>query len=155
MPRPARLFTATVVTLGLTATVLAGVATAGEELSKKAFLEEANTTCKGAWEAVDAAFEEQFAGLGEDGQPSPEQIEAGVAAMVEILREMAEAIEPLRGPAALEKKVDKFLDRFDAVVDEFEADPQTAFDEELSGYPFAKPDKQARKIGLKKCAQRK
>lgn len=63
-------------------------------------------------------------------------------------------IETLQGPAALEQKVDTFLDRFNAVVDEFEADPQAAFAEELSGYPFAKPDKLARKIGLNECVQR-
>jgi hypothetical protein len=57
-------------------------------------------------------------------------------------------------PGALEQKVDSFLDRFNAVVDQFEADPQSAFAEELSGYPFVKPDKLARKIGLKECVQR-
>lgn len=154
MRRPAMFLTTAVVTVGLTATGVAGVAAAaGEQLSKKQFLKEANATCKKAYKALDANFEDQFAGLEEDEERSPAQIEAGIAGLVEILRGAATDIEALQRPAALEQKVDKFLDRFNAVVDEFEADPQSAFAEELSGYPFAKPDKLARKIGLKECSQ--
>jgi hypothetical protein len=154
MRRPARFFIATVVTVGLTGTGLAGVGAADEPLSKKQFLKEANATCQKMHKAIDANFEEQFAGLEENAKPSPAQIEAGVAGLVAIFRGAATDVEALQGPAALEQKVDTFLDRFNAVVDEFEADPQSAFAEELSGYPFAKPDKLARRIGLTECAQR-
>jgi hypothetical protein len=154
MRRPNRFFIPAVVTVGLTVTGLAGVGTAEELLSKKQFLKNANATCKKMYKAVDANFEEQFAGLKENAEPSPAQVEAAVAGFVQILRAAASDVEALQGPAALEKKVDAFLDRFNAVVDKFEADPQSAFAEELSGYPFAKPDKIARKTGLKECAQR-
>lgn len=154
MRRPAVFFAATAVTVGFAATGFAGVAAAGEQLSKKQFFKEANATCKKAYRAIEANFEELFAGLEEDEEPSPAQIEAGVAGLVEIFQGVATDIEALQGPATVEQKVDTFLDRFNAVVDEFEADPQSAFAEELSGYPFAKPDKLARKIGLKECVQR-
>ena len=151
----AMLLTVAVAAVGLNAPGAAGMAAGDEQLSKKDFLEEANAVCKEAWGEVDAAFEEQFASAGGDGELSPEQIEAAVAAAVENLGGMAASLEALQGPVSLERKVDKFLERFEAVVSEFEADPQAAFAEELSGYPFAKPDKLARKIGLKRCAQRR
>jgi hypothetical protein len=64
--------------------------------------------------AIDANFEEQFAGLAEDAGPSPAQIEGGVAGLIGILRGAATDVEALQGPAALEEKVDAFLDRFNA-----------------------------------------
>jgi hypothetical protein len=63
--------------------------------------------------------------------------------------------DPQPTGAILERKVDTFLDQFNAVVDRFETDPQSAFGEALSGYPFAKPDKLARKLGLTACVQRR
>lgn len=156
MRRPAMFLVATVLAVGVTVTQLGGIAaTAEDRLRKTQFLKEANATCKKMYEAIDANFEEHFAGLEEDTEPSPTQIEAGVAGLVETFRGAVADIEALRGPAALEQKVGAFLDRFDTVVDRFEADPQSAFAEELSGYPFAKPDKLARTIGLKECVQRR
>jgi hypothetical protein len=154
MRRANKFFIPAVVTVGLAVTGLAGVGAADESLTKKQFLKNANATCKKMYKAVDANFEEQFAGLKENAEPSPAQIEEAVAGFVQILRAAAADVEALQGPAALEEKVDAFLHRFNAVVDKFEADPQSAFAEELSGYPFAKPDTIARKIGLKECAQR-
>jgi hypothetical protein len=146
--------TVTLATVGLTAAGFAGVAAAGEQLSKKQFLKEANAACKEMYKAIDANFEEHFAGFEADEQPSPAQIEVGIAGAVEIFHAAATDIEALEGPAALEQKVDKFLEQFNTVVEEFDADPQSAFAEELIGYPFAKPDKVARRIGLKECVQR-
>ena len=156
MRRSAIFFIATVVaTSGLTAAGLAGVAAADELLNKKEFLKQANAICKKMHKAIDEAVEEQFAGLEEDAEPSPAQIEAGVAAFIVTWRGAAADVEALQGPITLEKKVDAFLDRFNAVVDTFEANPQATFAEELTGYPFAKPDKVARKIGLRECLQRR
>lgn len=140
--------------VGATAVGFAGVAAAGEKLSKKQFLKAANATCKEMYTAIDTTLEEEFAGLADGAQPSPAQIQAGIASVVEILQRAATDLEALRGPAALERKVDTFLDRFNSVVDEFAADPEAAYQEELSGYPFAVPDRYARKIGLRECVQR-
>jgi hypothetical protein len=148
------IFFIAVVTLGFTVSGVAAAAAADEPLSKKQFLREANATCKKMYKAVDANFEKQFAAVEEDEEPSPAQIEVAIARLVDLFRGAAADIEALRGPAALERNVDSFLDRFNAIVDQFEADPQSAFAEEVNGYPFAKPDKLARKIGLKECIQR-
>jgi hypothetical protein len=153
MRRLAIFFIATGVSIGVTAGSAVEVA-AADQLSKKQFLKAANAICKKAFKAIDATFERQFAGLEEDEEPSAAQIEAGVAGLVGTLQGAATDIEELQGPAALEQEVNTFLGRFTAVVDQFEADPESAFAEELSGYPFAKPDKLARKIGLKECVQR-
>lgn len=153
MRRPAKFFIVTLVTVALTATAIAGAA-ADEQFSKKYFLKQANAVCKKAWKAIDANFAEKLAGLEANDEPSPAQIEAGVVGLVKILRAAATKVEALQGPASLERKVNTFLDRFNVVVDAFYADPQSAFAEELSGYPFAKPDKLARRIGLKDCVQR-
>jgi hypothetical protein len=146
--------TAGFVLVGLLSFGLFAAARAGDTLTKKQFLEAANATCEDAYRAIDAALEEQFADVGENAAPSAAQIEAGVASVVEILRDAAAEVNALVGPPALERKVKRFLSRFRAVVGEFEADPQGAFAEELSGYPFAKPDRLARKIGLDACVQR-
>ena len=152
MRRSAMLATAIAGT-ALALTAFTDAAGAGETLTKQRFLKAANATCKDAYRAIDAAFEEQFADLGEN-EPSAAQIEAGVASVVEVLRAAVADVDALVGPAPLERKVGRFLDQFGAVLAEFEADPQGAYAEELSGYPFAKPDKLARKIGLRSCAQR-
>jgi hypothetical protein len=146
--------TAGFVLFGLLSFGLLAAARAGDVLTKKQFLEAANATCEDAYQAIDAALEEQFAGLGENAEPSAAQIEAGVASIVEILRTAAAEVKALVGPPALERKVKRFLRQFRAVVGKFVADPQAAFAEELSGYPFAKPDRLARKIGLDACVQR-
>jgi len=148
------LLAAAIATAGFVLFGFAAPVNAGQALTKKQFLKAANATCKDAYRAIDAAFEEHIADLGENAEPSAAQIEAGVASVVEILRAAAAEVKALVGPPALERKVKRFLDQFRAVVAEFEADPQAAFAEELSGYPFAKPDRLARKIGLRSCAQR-
>jgi hypothetical protein len=114
MRRSTLFLIATVVTAGLTASGLAGVAAADELLSKKQFLKAANARCKKMHRAIDANFVEEFAGLAEDAEPSPAQIEAGVASLIGILRGAATDVEALQGPTALEEKVDAFLDRFNA-----------------------------------------
>ena len=155
MLRFVTLIAATAVTVGLTVTGLAGTAAAEEQLSKKQFLKQANALCKDAFTALDAGLSEQFAGLGENEEPSRAQIEAAVGSLVEILGGAATDIEALAGPVALERKVDTFLDRFTTVVDAFDTHPRSTFAEELSGYPFAKSDAFAKKIGLQGCAQRR
>ena len=151
MRRPATFFTATVLTLGLTAAGFAGVAAAADQLSQKEFLKQGNTICKGANKQIDAVFKQVFAGLGKNEQPTPEAQQAALDGAVPIFRGALSEIDALKGPASLEKKVAKLLDQYNAVIDGFEADPQTAFGQGPD--PFAKPDKVARKIGLKQCGQ--
>ncbi len=148
------LLTAAIATVTFTLFGFADAAGAGDALTKKQFLKEANATCKDAYRAVDAAFEEQFAEFGENAEPSAAQIKAGVAILVEHLRGAAAEVKALVGPPALERKVTRFLKQLRAVVARFDDDPRGTFAEELSGYPFAKADRLAREIGLTACVQR-
>jgi enamine deaminase RidA (YjgF/YER057c/UK114 family) len=144
-------------TSGMLVVGLAGPVGAGTnelELSKKEFLQQANATCDQAYIDLEAALREDLAGLEANDTPSQAQVEAAVASVVEILDGAATDVKALVGPPALEQKVDKFLKQFNAVVKRFEDDPKAAFEAELSGYPFKKPDKTAKKLGLKSCAQR-
>jgi hypothetical protein len=150
MRRSTAFFTATVLTVGLAA-AFAGVAAAGEQLTKKEFLNEGNAICKAANKEINAVFEEVFAGVDENTQPSPDVQAAAAAGAIPIFRGALGEIEALEGPASLEKKVDKGLDQYNTVVDGIEADPQSAFGGGPD--PFVKADKLAVKVGLKQCTQ--
>lgn len=137
--------------------VLAGPVGAGTnelELTKKEFRQQANATCEEAYEDLEAALQDELAGLEPNDSPSQAQVEAAVASVVEILDAAAADVRALVGPPAFEQRVDRFLKQFDAVVKRFEDDPKAAFEAELSGYPFQKPDKTAKQLGLTSCAQR-
>lgn len=142
----------TAVIAGLATATFAGVAGAGGELSKKEYLKEANATCKAGNKEIDAAFGEAFAGLDENDQPSPEQIDELVGLVVPIFRGVLDDIEALEGPSALDKKVDALTDEYRGVLDDIEADPQAVFGEDAPD-PFKKLDKKTKKLGLKVCAQ--
>ena len=152
MRRSTTFFTATVLTVGLTTAGFAGVAAAADQLTQKEFLKAGNTICKTANKEINAIFEPVFAGLGKNERPSPEAITTATAGAVPIFRDALSEIEALKGPASLEKKVAKVLDQYTAAVDTVEADPVAAFSE-TGPDPFAKPNKAARKVGLKVCAQ--
>jgi hypothetical protein len=139
-------------TLGIITAGFAGVATAADQLTQKEFLKAGNTICKTANKEINAIIEPIFAGLAKNEQPSPEAIATVTAGAVPIFRDALSDIEALKGPASLEKKVAKVLDQYTAAVDTVEADPQAAFSE-TGPDPFAKPNKTARKVGLKVCAQ--
>ena len=150
MRRSTTYFTATVLTLGLTVAGFASIAAAADQLTQKAFLKQGNAVCKAANKEINAVFEQVFAGLGQNEEPSPEAQAAAVAGAVPIFRDALSEIDALKGPASLEKKVAKVLDQYDTVVTAFEADPVTAF---AGADPFAKADKAARKVGLEQCGQ--
>jgi len=140
----------TAVAAAVATAAFAAVAGAGSTLSKKQYLKEGNSICKAGNKEINAAFEELYAGLGENDQPSPEQAEEAVGRVVPIFRGVLDDVEALEGPAALDKKVDALLDEYRDVLDGIEADPLGAFAEDN---PFAKVDKKAGKLGLKVCAQ--
>jgi len=150
MRRSARFFTATILTVGLTAAGFAGVASAADQLSQKAFLKQGSAVCKAANKEIEAVFERVFADLKPNETPSPEAQAAAVAGAVPIFRDALSEIDALKGPASIEKKVAKVLDQYETVVVALEADPVAAFE---GADPFAKADKAAVKVGLKQCSQ--
>jgi hypothetical protein len=136
---------------------LAGPAGAGTnelELTSKEFRQSANETCADAYADINDVFEEELAGLQGGESPSEAQVEAAIGSVVEILDAAATEIRALVGPPAFERKVERFINQFDTVVARFEDDPKGMFEEELTGYPFKKPDRTARKLGLARCVQR-
>ena len=150
MGRVTKLVTS-IATVGIATAAFAGVASA-HELSKKQYLKQGNGVCKTTNNDLGAVFEEAFAGLGQNDQPSPEQIATAVSGAVPIFRQGLDDLEALEGPSALDKKVDKLVDQYRDAIDAVEADPASAFDED-GPEVFRKPDKQAKKLGLKECAQ--
>jgi hypothetical protein len=149
MRRARTLVTAALLTLGLATAAFAGVAAAGE-LSKREYKGEINDLCETAEDDLGVVFEEVFAGLEEDEEPSPEQQQAAADGGLPILRQMLDDIEDLDGPKALKKKVDKLVDGYRDVADQIEEDPAVVFSADAED-PFAKLDKKARKLGLDDC----
>jgi hypothetical protein len=143
--------TTALLTLGLATAAFAGVAAAGE-LSKKEYKAEINDICATGNEDLGEVLEEVFAEGGEDEELTPEQQQAAADAALPIFRQMLDDIEDLDGPKSLERKVDKLVDGYRDVADEIEDDPAVVFSADAED-PFAKPDKQAKKLGLKKCVQ--
>jgi hypothetical protein len=143
--------TTALLTLGLATAAIAGVAAAGE-LSKKEYKAEINDICAAGNEDLGEVLEEVFAEGGEDEELTPEQQQAAADAALPIFRQMLDDIEDLDGPKALENKVGKLVDGYRDVADEIEEDPAVVFSADAED-PFAKLDKQARKLGLRKCAQ--
>jgi hypothetical protein len=131
-----------------------GAGTNELELTKQEFRQSANETCADAYDEINDVFQEELAGLQGGESPSEAQVEAAIGSVVEILDAAATDIRALVGPPRFEAKVERFIDQFDEVVAEFEDDPKGMFEEELTGYPFKKPDRTARKLGLSSCAQR-
>ncbi|MBA2327417.1 MAG: hypothetical protein H0V95_12355 [Actinobacteria bacterium] len=151
MRRASTLTTTALLTLGLATAAFAGVAAAGE-LSKKEYKAEINDVCVSANEDLGVVFEEVFADLEEDEEPSPEQQQAAADDALPIFRQMLDDIEDLDGPKALKKKVDKLVDGYRDVADEIEDDPEIVFSADAED-PFVKLDKQAAKLGLDDCVQ--
>ena len=140
----------TIVTVGVATAVLAGVAGAGSTLSKKDYLKQGNAICKDGNAQLEVVFRQAFEGLGKNDRPSDAQIEQAVGGAVPIFRTVLGEIEALEGPPALDTKVDALVAKYQAKLDEIEADPASAFGD---ADPFKKLDKQSRKLGLKTCAQ--
>ncbi len=136
-------------TLGLVGVAFGDVGAAGDNLTKKEYLKQANALCADANQQIAAGFEQGFGSSGPDSQPTPEQVDAAVTNLVTISRQVLDDLEALQGPNSFEKKVHKVIHKLRGVVDDVEADPQGFFSSEAD--PFAKADKQARKLGLKQC----
>jgi hypothetical protein len=153
MRRSALRITTTLLSLGLATAAFAGAAGAGEQLTKKEFVKQANATCETATEGISSAFAAALDGLAPNSQPPPEEAQAALAAAVAgavpIFRTALAEIEALDGPNVFEKKVDRLLDEYAADLDDVEADPMLAVGEEL----FTRPDRRARRLGMKECIQ--
>jgi hypothetical protein len=133
-----------------TATVTTS-AGAGSTLSKKQYLKTGNKICKAGDMELEALFGNLVAVDGSD-ELTPEQTEEIFARFPQILRNVFDDVEALEGPAPLDKKVDALLDKYRAVVDDVETDPESVSGEDAAD-PFAKLHKKMRRLGLTACAR--
>jgi hypothetical protein len=121
---------------------------AAAPLSKKEWLKQGNAVCKSVNDGVEAAAGSAFAGLGKKDKPTDAQFAAFAAAAIPVFKDGVAKIDALEEPTSLTAGVTKFTTAVSDVVAKVEADPTI-----LSGDPFKKVDKIARKIGLKTCAE--
>ena len=129
---------------------MTGGAAFAKPLSEAQWKKQANAVCKHTNKDIEELNNEVFAGLGENEQPSPEQVSAWVDRFAPIARKAVASVEALNEPQALRSTVKKFAAATSEAVEEIETDPVAAFSYEHD--PFAKVNKIARKLGLKACA---
>lgn len=119
-------------------------------LSEAQWKRQANAVCKQTNKDIDEVTNEVFAGLGDNEQPSPEQVSAWVDRFVPLARKAIASIDALNEPNAFKGTVKKLKAAISEAVTAIETDPVAAFNYEHD--PFAKANKIARKLGLKACA---
>jgi hypothetical protein len=127
-----------------------GGAAFAEPLSETQWKKQANAVCKHANQDIEELNNEVFAGVGENEQPSTEQVSAWVERFAPIVRKAIATIAALNEPKALRSTVKKFKAATSQAVTEIATDPVAAFDYEHD--PFAKVNRIAKKLGLKACA---
>lgn len=129
---------------------MTGDAAFAKPLSEAQWKKQANAVCKHTNKDIEELNNEVFAGLGENEQPSPEQVSAWVERFAPIARRTIATIDALNEPQALRSTAKKLAAATSEAVTEIETDPVAAFSYEHD--PFAKVNKIARKLGLKACA---
>lgn len=129
---------------------MTGGAAFAKPLSEAQWKKQANAVCKHTNKDIEELNNEVFAGLGENEQPSPEQVSAWVDRFAPIARKAVASVEALNEPQALRSTVKKLAAAISQAVTEIETRPVAAFNYEHD--PFAKVNKIARKLGLKACA---
>lgn len=135
----------------IVAVVVLGASVAfAKPLSEQQWKKEGNAICKQLNKKLDGIGNEVFAGLGKNEQPSAEQVKAWVPQFTAAVQDAVASIDGLKEPAALTTDVKKLKAAVNDTLATIQADPSVLFDEKNNA--FAKPDKIARKIGLKACA---
>jgi len=134
----------------VTVVTMSGGTAFGRPLSEVQWKKQANAVCKQTNKDVEELDNEIFASLGENEQPSPEQVSAWVDRFAPIARKAIASINALNEPQALKSTVKKLVAATSEAVEEIETDPVAAFSYEHD--PFSKVNKIARKLGLKACA---
>jgi len=123
--------------LALAGTFVAGTAVSAfaDPLSNSEFKKQGNAICAEGTRQIDAAAE---------------QLTAFATVAVPNIKQQVEDVAALEPPRSLRAKVKKLVTTARAAVAKVEADPSLLADEKHN--PFAASDKQAKKLGLKKCA---
>jgi hypothetical protein len=124
----------------------AGVAFA-EPLTKKEWRTAARGICSDANDQVIAEIGEILGGLGEDEQPTDEQLADIADAVAPLIQGAVDDVRDLEEPASFKKGVKKWTAAIEDVVEEMQDDPSIL----NTPNPFKRPNKLAKKLGLRGC----
>jgi hypothetical protein len=124
----------------------AGVAFA-DPLTKKEWRTAARGICSDANEEVIGAINEVAGDLGTDEEPSDEQLADIADAVAPIIQGAVDDVRDLEEPSSFKRGVKKWLGAIDDVVEEMQDDPSILDTPD----PFKKPNKLAKKLGLRGC----
>ena len=142
MSRPKWVTGAAIAVVG--AVAMAGSASA-KPLSTKEWRTQANVVCDQVNEDIDAAAGEAFAGLGQDDEPSPEQVSAFADELVSIAEDGIAEIDDLEEPKAVKKSFKKYKAALTDALENVTDDPSLLTE---TKNPFAKADKIGKKLRL-------
>ncbi len=122
----------------------AGVAEAGDRLTRREFLEEGNAICADASDELGELIAETGRVTGDDD----DELQAFATSVVEILRPAIAELRELEPPKRDEKRVKRILDGYDDAFDQLEEDPEILLEDRD---PFMAVDRRASRYGLIEC----
>ena len=120
-----------------------------EPLSKAEYIKQGDAICKKSDAELEKQAEEMFPDLGQDEQPSEEQLKTFVEdAFSSNAEQRLDDLRDLPAPEGDEETLDGIYDGFDEAVSKVEDDPGIL----LTGDdPFEAPSKKAEDYGFKEC----
>jgi esterase/lipase len=147
-----RRFGAGIASLALAGMIVGGATASAlaDPLSGKEFKKQANAICAQGNQQIEAAAQQAFGNLPQGQQPTPEEVQAFAAVAFPNIKQQIDSIAALDPPKSLKAKVKKLIKSARSALAKLEADPTLLADEKHD--PFASANKQAKKLGLKECA---
>jgi hypothetical protein len=119
--------------LCVAAVVLSTSVAFAKPLSEKQWRKQANVICKQSNEDLSTISDEVLAGLGQNDQPTVEQMAAFVEQAAPSIEQTIASIDALKEPKALKKDVKKWLAAATEANTTWQEDPATALDDDLFG----------------------
>ncbi len=129
-----------------TSTTQASEASAPESAAPDGFVEEANALCIANSGQIGALF----AGMGAEGEPTPEQLQETLDEVVSLSRDLIDDLEAVTPPTDIEEDYAAMLAQAATDTDEAEAQGLAFFETEDD--PWAETNEMARDLGLDGCA---
>jgi hypothetical protein len=118
-----------------------------DPLSKREWRKEVRAICSTGNADVNSIAGEMFGDLGEGEQPTDDQLAAFADQVVPIIEDVIEQVDDLEEPKSYERGVNKWLSAIEVVAQKIEDDPTVV----NQVNPFKKPNKLAKKLGLRGC----
>jgi hypothetical protein len=118
-----------------------------DPLTKREWRKEARAICSEGNEKVTSIANEMFGDLGEGEEPTAEEFGTFADQVVPIIEDVIKDVDDLEEPKSYKSGVKKWLGAIGDVVERIEADPTVVNQTD----PFKKPNKLAKKLGLRGC----